>query len=87
MHLKNIPYFSCERTDLYSQALKSKKPCHKMSFRCNFFCLKTMPGRLKVRVVAGRDLPVMDRASELTDAFVEVRKQHIVKSTVKLLKL
>ncbi|XP_064599644.1 C2 domain-containing protein 5-like isoform X2 [Liolophura sinensis] len=32
-----------------------------------------MPGRLKVRVVAGRDLPVMDRASELTDAFVEVR--------------
>ncbi len=31
-----------------------------------------MPAKLKVRVVAGRDLPVMDRASELTDAFVEV---------------
>ncbi|KAK7500427.1 hypothetical protein BaRGS_00008334 [Batillaria attramentaria] len=32
-----------------------------------------MPGRLKVRLLAARDLPVMDRASDLTDAFVEVR--------------
>uniref|UniRef100_H2YYF5 C2 domain-containing protein n=1 Tax=Ciona savignyi TaxID=51511 RepID=H2YYF5_CIOSA len=32
-----------------------------------------MPGRLKVRVLSGRHLPVMDRASELTDAFVEVK--------------
>ncbi|XP_078671242.1 C2 domain-containing protein 5-like isoform X9 [Branchiostoma floridae x Branchiostoma belcheri] len=32
-----------------------------------------MPGKLKVRVVAGRDLPIMDRASDLTDAFVEVK--------------
>ncbi|GAB1608607.1 domain-containing 5-like isoform X2 [Argonauta hians] len=32
-----------------------------------------MPGRLKVKVVAARDLPIMDRASDLTDAFVEVR--------------
>lgn len=31
-----------------------------------------MPGRLKVKVVAARDLPIMDRASDLTDAFVEV---------------
>ena len=31
-----------------------------------------MPGRLKVRLLAARDLPVMDRASDLTDAFVEV---------------
>ncbi|XP_048466105.1 C2 domain-containing protein 5 isoform X3 [Rhincodon typus] len=31
-----------------------------------------MPGKLKVRIVAGRHLPVMDRASDLTDAFVEV---------------
>ena len=36
-----------------------------------------MPGKLKVRVIAGRDLPVMDRASDLTDAFVEVRKNII----------
>jgi hypothetical protein len=35
-------------------------------------CLAIMPGKLKVRIVAARDLPVMDRASELTDAFVEV---------------
>lgn len=32
-----------------------------------------MPGKLKVKIVAGRHLPVMDRASDLTDAFVEVR--------------
>lgn len=31
-----------------------------------------MPGKLKVKIVAGRHLPVMDRASDLTDAFVEV---------------
>ncbi|GAB5573621.1 C2 domain-containing protein 5 isoform X15 [Prionailurus iriomotensis] len=30
-----------------------------------------MPGKLKVKIVAGRHLPVMDRASDLTDAFVE----------------
>lgn len=33
-----------------------------------------MPGKLKAKIVAGRHLPVMDRASELTDAFVEVSK-------------
>ncbi|XP_077965971.1 C2 domain-containing protein 5-like [Styela clava] len=32
-----------------------------------------MPGRLKVKILSGRHLPVMDRASELTDAFVEVK--------------
>ncbi|XP_035859653.1 C2 domain-containing protein 5 isoform X41 [Sander lucioperca] len=32
-----------------------------------------MPGKLKVKIVAGRHLPVMDRASDLTDAFVEVK--------------
>lgn len=32
-----------------------------------------MPGKLKAKIVAGRHLPVMDRASDLTDAFVEVR--------------
>eukprot|EP00057_Strongylocentrotus_purpuratus_P014030 XP_011668504.1 PREDICTED: C2 domain-containing protein 5 [Strongylocentrotus purpuratus] len=32
-----------------------------------------MPGKLRVRVVAARDLPVMDRASDLADAFAEVR--------------
>ena len=32
-----------------------------------------MPCILKVRIVAARDLPVMDKASELTDAYVEVK--------------
>ncbi|XP_038207192.1 C2 domain-containing protein 5 isoform X6 [Zerene cesonia] len=32
-----------------------------------------MPGKIKVKVLAGRNLPVMDRASDTTDAFVEVK--------------
>jgi Ca2+-dependent lipid-binding protein len=32
-----------------------------------------MPAIVSVKVVAARDLPVMDRSSELTDAFVEIR--------------
>ena len=31
-----------------------------------------MPGIVHVKVVEARDLPVMDKRSELTDAFVEV---------------
>ena len=31
-----------------------------------------MSGRVDVSILEARDLPVMDRASELTDAFVEV---------------
>jgi len=34
-----------------------------------------MPSRIKVKVIAARDLPVMDQASNLTDAYVEVRIQ------------
>ncbi|KHJ42880.1 C2 domain protein [Trichuris suis] len=40
-----------------------------------------MPGTLQVRVMAGRGLPVMDRASETTDAFVEVKFGSIVYRT------
>lgn len=32
-----------------------------------------MPGKVKVRVLAGRNLPVMDKSSETSDAFVEVK--------------
>ncbi|XP_063676022.1 C2 domain-containing protein 5-like isoform X3 [Bolinopsis microptera] len=32
-----------------------------------------MPGIVKVRILEGRDLPIMDRASELTDAYVDVK--------------
>ena len=31
-----------------------------------------MPGKVKVRVVAGRGLPVMDRSADTPDAFAEV---------------
>ena len=34
-----------------------------------------MPGKVKVRVVAGRGLPVMDRSADTTDAFAEVLLQ------------
>lgn len=34
---------------------------------------KKMPGKVKVRVLAGRNLPVMDRSSDTTDAYVEVK--------------
>lgn len=32
-----------------------------------------MPGKVKVKVVAGRNLPVMNRSSDTSDAFVEVK--------------
>lgn len=32
-----------------------------------------MPGTVHIKVVKARDLPVMDKRSELTDAFVEVK--------------
>lgn len=40
-----------------------------------------MPATVKVRVLAGRDLPIMDRASETADAFVEVKFGQIVHKT------
>ena len=41
-------------------------------FRCQTK-VPTMPGKVKVRVLAGRNLPVMDRSSDTTDAYVEVK--------------
>lgn len=32
-----------------------------------------MPGKVKVKVLEGRNLPVMDRSSDTTDAFVEIK--------------
>ena len=32
-----------------------------------------MPGKLRVRILSARNLPIMDRSSESCDAFVEVR--------------
>ena len=34
--------------------------------------LNGMPGKVKVRIVSARGLPVMDRSSDLADAFAEV---------------
>jgi len=40
-----------------------------------------MPGIIKVKILGAKDLPVMDRASDLTDAFVEVRHGATVHKT------
>lgn len=40
-----------------------------------------MPAKIKVRIVAARDLPVMDRSSDLADAFAEVRLGNILYKT------
>ena len=43
---------------------------------CQFWvsdCDHKMPAKIKVQIVAARDLPVMDRSSDLADAFAEVR--------------
>lgn len=40
-----------------------------------------MPGKLKVRILTARNLPVMDRASELTDAFVEIKFGNSIEKT------
>ena len=37
-----------------------------------------MPGKVKVKILAGRNLPVMDRSSDTTDAFVEVGRLYLV---------
>ena len=41
-----------------------------------------MPGKVKVRVLAARHLPVMDRGSENTDAFAEVRARKYVHARI-----
>ena len=47
-----------------------------------------MPGKIKVRIIRARNLPIMDRSSDSSDAFVEVRfgannydKTHVCKKT------
>lgn len=32
-----------------------------------------MPGKVRVKIIAGRNLPVMDRSNETTDAYVEIK--------------
>lgn len=40
-----------------------------------------MPGKVKVKILAGRNLPVMDRGSDTTDAFVEIKLGSITYKT------
>jgi len=40
-----------------------------------------MPAKIKVRIVAARNLPVMDRSSDLADAFAEVRLGNVLYKT------
>ncbi|XP_035703708.1 C2 domain-containing protein 5 isoform X4 [Folsomia candida] len=40
-----------------------------------------MPGKVKVRVVAGRGLPIMDKSNDTTDAYVEVKLGQVTYKT------
>ncbi|XP_046863179.1 C2 domain-containing protein 5-like [Xenia sp. Carnegie-2017] len=40
-----------------------------------------MPGKVKVRIISARGLPVMDRSSDLADAFAEVKLGNVVHKT------
>nr|XP_022914796.1 C2 domain-containing protein 5 isoform X1 [Onthophagus taurus]XP_022914797.1 C2 domain-containing protein 5 isoform X1 [Onthophagus taurus] len=40
-----------------------------------------MPGKVKVKILAGRNLPVMDRSSDTTDAYVEIKLGNITYKT------
>lgn len=40
-----------------------------------------MPGKVRVKIIAGRNLPVMDRSNETADAFVEIKLANITYKT------
>lgn len=40
-----------------------------------------MPGKIKVKILAGRNLPVMDRSGDTTDAYVELKFGNITFKT------
>ncbi|XP_059489510.1 C2 domain-containing protein 5 isoform X2 [Neocloeon triangulifer] len=40
-----------------------------------------MPGKVKVKIIAGRNLPVMDRSADTTDAYVEIKMSNITHKT------
>lgn len=44
-------------------------------------CSHTMPGKIKVKILAGRNLPVMDRSGDTTDAYVELKFGNITYKT------
>ncbi|XP_060536956.1 C2 domain-containing protein 5 isoform X2 [Cylas formicarius] len=40
-----------------------------------------MPGKVKVKIISGKNLPVMDRSSDTTDAYVEIKLGNITYKT------
>lgn len=40
-----------------------------------------MPGKVRVKIIAGRNLPVMDRSNDTADAFVEIKLANITYKT------
>lgn len=40
-----------------------------------------MPGKVGVKIKAGRNLPVMDRGSDTTDAYVEIKLGNVTHKT------
>lgn len=73
-----LPHFYIETlSELFfcALAIHSRWFDHKLTFRAQslleFQC--KMPARLKIRVLGGRSLPVMDKSSDTSDAFVEVK--------------
>jgi hypothetical protein len=40
-----------------------------------------MPGKVKVKILAARNLPVMDRGSDTTDAYVEIKLSSVIHKT------
>lgn len=40
-----------------------------------------MPGKVKVKILAGRNLPIMDRGSLTTDAYVEIKLGNVCHKT------
>lgn len=40
-----------------------------------------MPGKVRVKIIAGRNLPVMDRSNDSTDAYVEIKLASVTYKT------
>lgn len=40
-----------------------------------------MPGKVRVKIIAGRNLPVMDKSNDTADAFVEIKLANITYKT------
>lgn len=50
---------------------------------CSFVGIEIheMPGKVGVKIKAGRNLPVMDKSSDTTDAYVEIKLGNVTHKT------